>query len=66
VGAGPARRVSDGPADMPGYDRLHAQRDTDEWINADYSVVVNPMGTVVAGRRMLEGRLPDAVSGLGE
>ncbi len=49
VGAGSARQVRDMPADMPGHDRLYGKRDPDEWINPGDSVLVSPMGRVVAG-----------------
>lgn len=49
VGAGSVRQVKDMPTDMPGYERLYAERDPDDWINPGDSVVVDPGGMVVAG-----------------
>lgn len=46
IGAASASHFSDLPDDFPEREKLF---DAEEWINDGNSVVVNPMGTVVAG-----------------
>ena len=49
IGAGSIRQVRDMPVEMPGYERLYADRAPEDWINSGDSVIVNPMGKIVAG-----------------
>jgi nitrilase len=47
LGCGCSLRASDVPADFPDRDRLYP--DPDEWLNEGDSVVVDPLGRLVAG-----------------
>lgn len=55
VGSGTALRASDVPADFPGREALFP--DPQEWINDGDSVVIDPMGKVVAGPLRREQRI---------